>query len=91
MDVTVRKIITVNAPEAAPAGDAMIAGVGSGVFSSLEEVAERAISADRIYNANDANHKLYEKLFNIYEEAYDALLGTFDKLAATKEKFGITM
>jgi xylulokinase len=90
-DVTGRKIITVTAPEAAPFGDAMIAGVGSGVFSSLEEVADRAILVDRIYNANEANYKLYEKLFNIYEEAYDALLGTFEKLAATKEEFGITM
>jgi xylulokinase len=89
-DVTGRKIVTVNAPEASPFGDAMLAGVGAGLFSDLEEVADIAISTDRIYNPNDYNHRLYEKFFSIYEEVYDTLLDSFTKLAATKEEFDIT-
>jgi xylulokinase len=80
-DVTNRKILTVKVPEASPFGDAILAGVGTGVFSSFEEVAEKHIRVNKIYEPIDKNHDLYEKLFEIYEEIYRSTLGCFDKLA----------
>ena len=88
-DVTGRRIVTVTAPEASPFGDAVIAGVGTGIFKSLEAAAERAIRIDRVYEPNEKNHALYQELFRIYEEVYDALYEKFDRLAAVKERYNI--
>ena len=88
-DVTGRRIVTVTAPEASPFGDAVIAGVGTGIFKSLEAAAERAIRIDRVYEPNEKNHALYQELFKIYEEVYDALYEKFDRLAAVKERYNI--
>jgi len=85
-DVSDRKIVTVNAPEAAPFGDAILAGVGVGIFSSFEDVAERAVKIKKIYEPNQKNHNLYMDLFEIYEEIYEALYKSFDGLAKTKIK-----
>jgi xylulokinase len=89
-DVTNTKIVTVNAPEAAPFGDAILAGVGAGLFKSFEEVAERAIKINRVYEPVDKNHNLYEDLFTIYEDVYESLYDNFDKLEEIKAKHGVT-
>ncbi len=88
-DVTNRKIITVNAPEAAPFGDAILAGVGSGIFKNFEEVAEKAIKTDRVFEPNSANHNMYEELFAIYENIYKSTLKDFDKLMEVQLKYSL--
>jgi xylulokinase len=89
-DVTNTKIVTVTAPEAAPFGDAVIAGIGTGLFPSFESATEKAIKVDRVFQPNERNHRLYEELFGVYEEVYDSLYDKFAKLGKIKEKYGIT-
>ena len=48
-DVTNRKVITVSAPEASTLGNAILAGVGVGIFKSFEEAAEKIIKTRKIY------------------------------------------
>ncbi|MBA7701487.1 Xylulose kinase [subsurface metagenome] len=80
-DVTNRKIVTVDIPEAAPFGDAILAGVGTKVFKSFNYVANKYIKIKRIYKPIIENHNLYERLFKIYKEIYNANIEIFDSIA----------
>ena len=79
-DVTNRKILTVSAPEASPFGDAVLAGVGTGIFASFEEVAEKYITREKEYFPNPENHALYDKLFDIYQKIYSSTKTLFTEL-----------
>jgi xylulokinase len=56
--------------EAALLGAAIIAAVGSGAFSSLEESSEALYSVERVFSPSADNHALYEKLFERYVRLY---------------------
>jgi xylulokinase len=56
--------------EAALLGAAIIAAVGSGAFSSLEESSEALYRVKRIFSPSADNHALYEKLFERYVRLY---------------------
>ena len=56
--------------EAGVVGAAMIAAVGSGAFSSLEECSEALYKPERIFNPHPENHALYQKLCRNYIELY---------------------
>ena len=79
-DITNRKIKTVTAPEAAPFGDAILAGVGTGLFADFEDFLDRAIKVDRVFEPNEKNHSIYEELFALYEDIYENTLKDFDRL-----------
>ncbi|MHB1347705.1 MAG: FGGY-family carbohydrate kinase, partial [Candidatus Humimicrobiaceae bacterium] len=88
-DVTNRKVITVDVPEAATLGNAIIAGVGTGIFESFEEAVERIIKVKKIFYPIESNYKLYSELYSLYIQIYEESLGSFEKLAKVKEKFNI--
>jgi sugar (pentulose or hexulose) kinase len=56
--------------EAGVVGAAMIAAVGSGAFSSLEEGSEALYQRERIFSPDPENHALYEKLCRNYIGLY---------------------
>jgi sugar (pentulose or hexulose) kinase len=56
--------------EAALLGAAIIAAVGSGAFSSLEECSEALYSAQCVFAPSAHNHALYENLFGRYIKSY---------------------
>lgn len=80
-DVSGKQVVTVNAPEAAPFGDAILAGVGVGIFSSFEDVAQTYISRNRVYIPNPQSHALYRKLYRVYKDLYERTIPCFDELA----------
>lgn len=88
-DVTNRKVITVNAPEASTLGNAILAGVGVGIYSSFEEAVEKIIKIRKIFMPSGNRHDLYSELYELYIEIYEEALGSFEKLARVKEKYGI--
>lgn len=59
-DVVGKKIVTVKNEETACLGSAILAGVGSGVFASVEQATRTALQTDRIYSPSGVN----------YDEAY---------------------
>lgn len=77
-----KPIHRVNA-EAETLGDAIIAGVGVGVFDDLFSTCEELAKVKKVINPNPDQHKLYTKLYEIYREMYEPLKGSFDKLAET--------
>ncbi|MDR9757111.1 MAG: FGGY family carbohydrate kinase [Thermoanaerobacterales bacterium] len=79
-DVMNRRIVVVHAPEAAAFGDAILTGVGTGVFESFEEVAEKYIKVKRTHEPNPKNHELYQELYEIYKDIYKANFSIFERL-----------
>ena len=61
-----RPVIT----EAATLGAAMIAAVGAGAFSSLEECSETFYERQNVFSPNADNHALYKELCRCYKERY---------------------
>jgi len=56
--------------ESATLGAAMIAAVGAGAFSSLEECSQAFYCRERVFRPDPANHALYAKLSRSYNELY---------------------
>jgi len=88
-DVFGRKLVTVTAPEASPFGNAILAGVGVGMFSSFEDVARRADHVDRVYEPTADLAPMYMEMFGLYEQTYQSLLPCFDELARIQAKHGL--
>jgi xylulokinase len=70
-DVTGKEIIVPSAGTATALGAAILAGVGTGLYSSFQEAADRTISVKAAYVPNKENsdvyHRGYEKYLKLYE------------------------
>jgi autoinducer 2 (AI-2) kinase len=56
--------------EAAVLGAAMIAAVGAGAFSSLEESSQAYYRRERVFTPDMANHSVYQRLRKEYVKLY---------------------
>ncbi len=83
-DVTGRRVALLEFLDAALIGDAILAGVGTGVFSSYQEGVDRLVRIKQLIEPDpkyvkvyDAYYRLYEKMVAAMEEFYESI----DKLA----------
>lgn len=60
-------------PDSAAIGAAILAGVGSGVMTSLPEAARRLVRFDRMFEPDAAWRAYYDEKFGKYRELYEAL------------------
>lgn len=79
-DILNLKVITLNIEEGPAYGAALIAGVGSGIYGSVEEACSRTIKEDSKINPIKENVKRYEKIYEIYKSLYENLKEDFMKL-----------
>ena len=70
----------------APYGDAVLAGVGVGIFKNFDIAKEKAEYVDRM-EPNNANHILYMDYFSLYKNLYEHVKPDFRKLAVLQEKY----
>ncbi len=73
--------ILAGAAEGGAYGGALVAGVGEGIFASLED-AEKVHSVKEVVEPIAENHKIYQKIKVIYDKLYDDLKDTFKLSAA---------
>ncbi len=86
-DVTGRSISMPEETEGAPFGNAIVAGVGAGVFSSFETAVEKMVRVKKdVYIPDPENVAVYKDFFNVYLNLYPSLKDTFSDLAAIREK-----
>jgi len=78
-DVTGKRIVTLTNEEPTCLGTAILAGVGTGMFSSIEEAVEKFVQPGKVYNPDLDNKLLYDKGFKKYNEIYDLLKDSFSK------------
>ena len=77
-DVTGCRVKVPKVTEATALGACMSAGVGAGVYTSLEEASKELVVWDRIYEPNMQNHKKYQEIKERWIKAYEVQLKLVD-------------
>lgn len=77
-DILGIRIITPKEKEATALGTAFLAGVGSGVYASLDE-AVQYVQFDAVYEPDMERHQLYLEIYDTWQEVYQAQLALADK------------
>lgn len=83
-DVTGRRVALLEFLDAALIGDAILAGVGSGVLSSYEEGVKRFVRVKKTVEPDPRYVKVYDKYYRLYErliKLLEPLYEEIDKLA----------
>lgn len=77
-------VTTLEANEGPALGVAILAGVGAGIFKTVEEGCDKLIKKDktRAYNVEDA--KVYDEYYKLYTGLYPALKESYKQLAELK-------
>ena len=70
-DISGVHVIIPEQKEAACAGAAILAGVGTGIFTSIEEAAKRFIGKDIQITPTEKNSVIYEKMYNDFVNFLD--------------------
>ncbi|MBZ4222751.1 autoinducer-2 kinase [Bacillus wiedmannii] len=65
--------------EAAALGTAIAAGVGVGIYSSMEETAEQFVQWEHTFEPITENHELYKEFYETWKTVYDSQLALADK------------
>ena len=80
-DVTGREHVTINVDEGPAFGVALLAGVGTGVWSSVAEACRATIRVGDACPPNAAAHRTYNDYYPVYRELYGALKPSFARVA----------
>ena len=73
---------TINVEEGPALGVALLAGVGTGAYSSVEEACDAAIHVVDTCEPVPENVELYNKYYDIYQGLYASLEKRFDEIAS---------
>ena len=65
-----------------PFGDAILAGMGAGVYPDVRKSLAEMVQLDRRFEPDRANHERYSEIYQVYRDIYEHLRGDFDHLAA---------
>ena len=79
-DVFGREIVTINATEGPAYGVALLAGVGTGVWASVEEACQATIRVVTRQKPIKANAATYDTFYPTYRALYGALKPHFDRV-----------
>ena len=87
-DIYGAPVETVKVSEATALGAAMIGAVGVGMYKDIPEAADNMVQVDKRFEPIPKNVALYEELFEVFEEGFNALrTGFFEKLVKFQGKF----
>jgi xylulokinase len=73
-------LITVDTVEGAAYGAALLAGVGTGVWSNVATACKEVVRLAEITKPNEGQVGIYRIMYPIYRELYPALKSTFQKM-----------
>ncbi len=80
-DITGQTHVTINVDEGPALGVALLAGVGTGVFASVEEACRVAIQVKSSTEASASAHAKYEEFHKVYQSLYAHLKEDFAAVA----------
>jgi xylulokinase len=89
-DVTNRRVVTINTPEASPMGNALLVGVAAGVFPSFQDAVDRFVRRDRTFEPSEKNHSLYEELYGLYNRIYASLVDHCTALVQLRDTYQLS-
>lgn len=82
-DVFGLPLSTVAIEEGPALGAALLAGVGAGMYSGVEEACDAVVKTQPAARVDEANAAIYDRLYASYGELYPALKSTFARLSST--------
>ncbi len=86
-DIFNSEIVTINAKEGPAFGVALLAGVGTGVYNSVEEACSATIKTVTRLEPVSENLKRYDDYYNIYRDLYGALKTHFGRVTEVVDKY----
>ncbi|MEO8392811.1 MAG: FGGY-family carbohydrate kinase, partial [Chloroflexota bacterium] len=66
----------------APFGDAVLVGMGSGLYADIDRTLPQLITIQTRYEPNPANQQRYDAIYPLYRSLYEHLRADFDRAAA---------
>lgn len=78
-DIFNNPIATINSSEGPALGVALLAGVGVGIYKSVEEACDTAIKVVSLQEAIEENVPVYDQYYEIYKDLYHALKDSFKR------------
>lgn len=79
-DIYKQPIVLTNASEGPAYGVALLAGVGTGIWSSVEQAAKACIRETKKIKPRPKNAEFYDRIYPVYQELYQDLKETFPRL-----------
>lgn len=79
-DVYNAKVVTINTQQGGALGVALLAGVGTGVYSSVPEACMAAIKVTETLKPHRQTSSMYDELYKTYRSLYHSLSGSFAAL-----------
>jgi xylulokinase len=73
--------VTVNTTEGGAYGAALLASVGAGRWSSVEEACEKVIHIEEVMEPQAEKAEVYRALYPMYHNLYNVLKPTYNALA----------
>lgn len=81
-DIYNTPVVTINSQEGPAYGVALLAGVGTGVWSNVKQACKQAITETQMKKPNRKLAGLYHKYHQQYSQLYGALKDQYDQIAA---------
>lgn len=85
-DVTGMRGMTTKCVQAGAMGAAILGSVACGWFADVRRAAEILVRPDRAFDANETNHGIYLKYYDIYEKIYDRIQDLINDLSRLEEE-----
>lgn len=80
-DIFGKPITTINSSEGPALGVALLAGVGTGIYKSVEEACDAAIQVKNVQQPDMALYNKYSEFYKLYGQLYRSLKNDFKDLA----------
>jgi len=77
-DIFGRDISIPKVDDAAALGAALLAGTGTGHYSSVREAAKGAVKTERVYHPNPKNQKVYSEIYRDFRKVYSQIEKAFE-------------
>jgi xylulokinase len=81
-DIFNQEMVLTNSTEGGCFGVALLAGVGAGVWSSIEQAADATIRQTTSIKPNKSAARAYDKHYEVYTQLYPALKGIYPAMAS---------
>lgn len=80
-DITGREHVLINVDEGPAFGVALLAGVGTGIYASVEEACRSTITVTSQTHPDMSNKSLYDRYYLVYRALYPALKDQFKRVS----------
>jgi len=87
-DIFNRECVTINVDEGPAFGVALLAGVGAGLYPSVQQACKQTIKVEQRIEPNPKHARVYERYYPIYSRLYSHLKDDFSAVAKAYETAG---